>query len=81
MKYTSAILAALAVLASAGHVAGPAFADRTKDTSTGTAAQSDAKEPSKDHDPLKSLEQGFSIPAADGASSKSDTQKKGAGKK
>ena len=80
MKRTTALLTAFALLAPAGHMTSGAFADKKDGTSKEAPAQSGAEDAGKD-DGLKSIEGGFSIPAADGASSKAETQKKDAPKK
>lgn len=80
MKQTIAILAALALLAPAAHITSAAFADKKNGKTVEAATQSDAEESNKD-DGLKSIEQGFSIPAADGTASGTQTPKKAPPKK
>lgn len=80
MKCSVATVAALALLAFVGHGASLAHADKTKATSPEPTTASDAEKGGTD-DGLKSIEQGFSIPAADGASSKNEKPKKDTGKK
>lgn len=77
---TASIAALLALLVSATQVSSIAHADKKDTTSTKTTTASEPEKSETDNG-LKSIEQGFSIPAADGTSSKNDTQKKGADKK
>ncbi|AHB50156.1 hypothetical protein W911_09405 [Hyphomicrobium nitrativorans NL23] len=80
MKCTAASVAAIALLVSAAQVTSAAYADKKSAASTGTATASETEKSGTD-EKLQSIEQGFSIPAADGASGKTETQKKDAGKK
>ncbi len=80
MKRTLVILAAFALMASAGLRVGPAFAGKDNgDKAPDASATATAEEASQDDDALKVLEQGFSIPAADGTASKDE--KKGTTRK
>lgn len=80
MNHRDATRAALALLASAGLVAGVAVAAPDDGKDKEKPAPTTAEEQRRD-DALKALEQGFSIPAADGAPSEAGTQKKSPPKK
>ena len=80
MKCSVATVAALTLLAFGGHGASIAHADKTNATPPEPTTTSDAEKGGTD-DGLKSIEQGFSIPAADGASGKNEKPNKGSDKK
>lgn len=80
MKHMAARLAALALLIAMGQPLGIASASPGEGKSAENATPLADEEKRRD-EALKAIEQGFSIPAADGAATKDGAQKQAAPKK